>query len=174
MLVYAQTWEMMYVYCMQFSSLYIDTLIKVWANNAFSNYKDKKSKGRAAYLPTLSSNISWNLLKKMKHRPWPLNLSLQHPFCSFLPFTTAVTGSFPGEGTKVTWKNICFSGCVWGVLFYTLALISLLNISLVVKTTFFCVCLEEVKQVISVLASRWPWPFLHPSVCRQSPCRHVL
>lgn len=42
MLVYAQTWEMMYVYCMQFNSLYIDTLIKVWANNAFNNYKDKK------------------------------------------------------------------------------------------------------------------------------------
>lgn len=119
MLVYAQTWEMMYVYCMQFSSLYIDTLIKVWANNAFSNYKDKKSKGRAAYLPTLSSNISWNLLKKNEAQALAIESESTASILQFSAIYDSSDRIFSWGGDKSDMKkHLLLWVCVWGSVLY--------------------------------------------------------
>lgn len=138
MLVYAQTWEMMYVYCMQFNSLYIDTLIKVWANNAFNNYKDKKIK-EGLHISQLFLLISVEIyLKKNEAQALTVESESTTSILQLSALYNSNDRIFSWGGDKSDMKKHLL---LWGgVLFYTLAFISLLNISLVVKTTFFCVC----------------------------------
>lgn len=173
MLVYAQTWEMMYVYCMQFNSLYIDTLIKVWANNAFNNYKDKKIK-EGLHISQLFLLTSVEIyLKKNEAQALTVESESATSILQLSALYNSNDRIFSWGGDKSDMKKHLL---LWGgsVLYPSFHLLIKHLPGSQNHIFFVCVCLEEVKQVISVLPSRWPWPFLHPSVCHQSPCRHAL